>query len=99
VATLLLAVPVALAVMHQVGATVLLTAALLVAHAVRFAPWRVDREQIRRAIHGVGHGQTAWRSPFHGSAASSTAPKPTAPKSADPRSADPRSADPRSADP
>jgi cytochrome c oxidase assembly protein subunit 15 len=89
VATLLLAVPVGLAVMHQVGATLLLTAALLVAHAVRFAPWRVDREQIRRAIHGVGHGQTAWRSPFHGSATPSAAPKSTAPGQPTRDSADP----------
>ena len=98
VATLLLAVPVGLAVMHQIGATVLLTSALLIAHAVRFAPWRVERERIRRATNGSGHGQTAHRTPFHGSTTSPADPKAAAPKATAPRSTAPRSNVPGSPD-
>jgi hypothetical protein len=86
VATLLLAVPTELAVLHQICATVLLTSALLIAHAVRFAPWRVGREPGRRAINGMGHGQTPQRTPFHGSVTPPARTKTTAPRSIAPGS-------------
>ena len=61
VATLLLAVPVGLAVLHQFCATLLLTAVLIVLHAVA-GPSRRDH-----------HGQTAHETPFQGSVRNSSA--------------------------
>jgi cytochrome c oxidase assembly protein subunit 15 len=73
VATLLFAVPAGLAVPHQVGATILLTSVLLIAHAIRLAPRRAHG-----AFPRAAHGQTARRTPFHRSITSSAAedPKP-----------------------
>ncbi|MCU0621444.1 MAG: COX15/CtaA family protein [Gemmatimonadales bacterium] len=42
IATLLLAVPVALGVLHQAGAVALLTAAVLLVHRLRRDPWRLS---------------------------------------------------------
>ena len=66
VATLLLAVPANLALPHQICAMLLLTAVLLIVHAVRHAPRRAP------AV-GPGHGQTARDTPFYGSVKPSSA--------------------------
>jgi heme a synthase len=79
VTTLLLAVPVGIAVLHQVGATILLTSVLLIAHALRHVPRRATRHAPRLATRHVlgayrrpgsdqGHGQTARGTPLYGSA-------------------------------
>jgi len=78
VATLLLAVPSDLAIMHQICATILLTSVVLIAHAIRFAPSPVGRVRIRRVIPGAGHGQIVRRTPFYGSTAGTAAPNPAA---------------------
>jgi cytochrome c oxidase assembly protein subunit 15 len=76
VTTLLLVVPVDLAVAHQVCAILLLTSVLLVAHAVRggarnpprSAAWTgsaATRRRTRRIWPGRGHGQTGAATPFH----------------------------------
>jgi cytochrome c oxidase assembly protein subunit 15 len=72
VTTLLLVVPADVAILHQVCATILLTAVLMIAHAVHYAS----------AVPGIvfpgpGHGQTARDTPFHGSITQSSAEDPT----------------------
>jgi cytochrome c oxidase assembly protein subunit 15 len=85
VTTLLLVVPAGLAVMHQIGATILLTSVLLIAHAIRPAPAHLAGRSPGRssghtpgAFPGQGHGQTAPGTPFYGSVSPSAAedPKP-----------------------
>jgi heme a synthase len=69
--TLLLVVPAGLAMLHQIGAMILLTAVLMIAHAVRFAsglPRTVSPAQ--------GHGQMARGTPFHGSITQTSAEDP-----------------------
>jgi cytochrome c oxidase assembly protein subunit 15 len=72
VATLLLVVPVDLAVTHQVCATILLTAVLVMAHAIRFAPRRAE------TLPATGHGQTAEDTPFYDPASPSAAARSAA---------------------
>jgi heme a synthase len=72
VTALLLAVPAGLAMLHQVGATILLTAVVVTMHAIRFASGAP-----RIAFHGPGHGQTARGTPFHGSITQTSAEDPT----------------------
>jgi heme a synthase len=88
VTTLLLVVPVGAALPHQIGATVLLTAVLLTAHALRRVPTAYKASGVR-----AGHGQTAHGSPFYGSIIPSTAADRSPDRSAKPRSAaeDPQS--------
>ncbi len=87
VTTLLLVVPAGLAVMHQIGAMILLTSVLLIAHAIRHARSRSHGDAgnaLRggvfsgRAFPGPGHGQTSLDTPFYGSTTSSSSedPKP-----------------------
>ncbi len=82
VATLLLVVPAGLAMLHQIGATILLTAVLLVVHALRYARGKSPTSPARavpRPGHGhPRHGQTSPGTPFYGSMTSSAAedPKP-----------------------
>jgi cytochrome c oxidase assembly protein subunit 15 len=71
-ATLLLVVPVGLAVTHQVGATILLTSVLIMAHAIRFAPRPV------RALPAAGHGETDDDTPFYDPASPSAAARSAA---------------------
>jgi cytochrome c oxidase assembly protein subunit 15 len=70
VTTLLLAVPVGVAVMHQVGATILLSAVLLIAHALRHVPGAIPRP-----ILGSGHGQTVQGTPLYRPVFRSTEPE------------------------
>jgi cytochrome c oxidase assembly protein subunit 15 len=77
VMTLLLVVPPGLAILHQLGATILLTSVLVIAHAVRHARGR-STGALHRPGHRQGHGQTARGTPFYGSMSQSAAedPKP-----------------------
>ena len=72
VATLLLVVPVDVAVTHQMGATVLLTAVLVMAHAIRYAPRHAA------TVPATGHGQTAGDTPFYDPASPSAAARSAA---------------------
>lgn len=74
VTTLLLAAPVWLALAHQVCATIVLTAILLIAHALRHVPASTTGV---RAFRPGDHGQTPRRTPFYGSVTPSTAPRGT----------------------
>ena len=74
VATLLLVVPPGLAVSHQLGATILLTAVLLIAHATRHAA-----RPVPRSVRGPAHGQTARDTPFYDSAGPSSARQSASP--------------------
>jgi cytochrome c oxidase assembly protein subunit 15 len=87
VATLLWVVPAGLAVLHQIGATILFTSVLLVVHALRYARGKSPTGSVRvfpRAGHGQSshrhphHGQTTRGTPFYGSITSTVAedPKP-----------------------
>ena len=80
VATLLLVVPASLAVPHQIGAMILLTAVLFVVHALRHARGSSPTGSIgafARPGHGHRpHGQTARGTPFYGSMTSSAAEEP-----------------------
>jgi len=76
VITLLLAVPAGVAVMHQIGATILLTSVLLIAHALRYVPAAYPHPG-HDSNHDRGHGQTARGTPFYGSTTPSTAPRST----------------------
>jgi cytochrome c oxidase assembly protein subunit 15 len=73
VTTLLLVVPVDLAVTHQVCATLLLTAVLCMAHAIRFAPSGAVGVAAR-----PGHGQTTPDTPFYDPASPSAAARSAA---------------------
>jgi cytochrome c oxidase assembly protein subunit 15 len=78
VTTLLLVVPVGLAVIHQVCAMILLTSILVMAHAIRHAPaharHRLPGPGLGRTRPGpAGHGQTDEDTPLHGSEISSAA--------------------------
>jgi cytochrome c oxidase assembly protein subunit 15 len=73
VTALLLVVPPDLAVSHQIGATILLTAVLLMAHAIRFAPGHAPG-----ANPAPTHGQNVQGFPFHGSASHSAVPRSAA---------------------
>ena len=75
VATLLLAVPAYLALLHQVCATILLTAVLMTAHAIRFAAGHAPGAFPGRG-RGRGHGQTSRDTPFYGSVTPSAAEDP-----------------------
>jgi cytochrome c oxidase assembly protein subunit 15 len=77
VMTLLLVVPPGLAILHQLGATTLLTSVLVIAHAVRHARGR-SPGALHRPGHRQGHGQTARDTPFYGTMSQSAAedPKP-----------------------
>jgi heme a synthase len=81
VATLLLVVPAGLAVLHQIGATVLLTAVLLIVHATS----RASRP-VARLARGQAHGQTLRGTPLYRSADPSSARPSMTPGSAAPRS-------------
>jgi cytochrome c oxidase assembly protein subunit 15 len=81
VTTLLLVVPVGLAVAHQICATILLTSVLLVAHALRHAP-----STSPRPMTFPGHGQTEQGTPFYGSVMPSATQGSGAPGSATPGS-------------
>ncbi len=84
VITLLLAVPTEVALLHQAGATLLLTAVLMMAHAIRHARSGLPRDRAdrastglaRRVFPGTGHGQTSRGSPFHPSITQSAAEDP-----------------------
>jgi cytochrome c oxidase assembly protein subunit 15 len=73
VSTLLLVVPAGLAMLHQICAMLLLTAVLLIAHAIRHAA-----PAPRIVFPGADHGQTAHDTPFHGTITQTSAedPKP-----------------------
>jgi cytochrome c oxidase assembly protein subunit 15 len=73
VTTLLLVVPADLALLHQIGAMLLLTAVLLIAHAIGGA--HLGSPVV---FHRPGHGQTAPDTPFYDSITPSSAedPKP-----------------------
>jgi cytochrome c oxidase assembly protein subunit 15 len=88
VATLLLVVPAGLAVLHQIGATVLLTAILLIVHATS----RASRP-VPRSVRGTAHGQTLRGTPLYRSADPSSARQSASPGSGAPRSVteDPKS--------
>jgi len=83
VTTLLLAAPAWIAVSHQIGATILLTAVLLLAHALRY-PAVISARTIpgsgrasgARTGSGRAHGQTAQGTPFYGSITSSASEDP-----------------------
>lgn len=83
VSTLLLVVPAALAVPHQIGATILLTAVLLIAHATRHAS-----RPMPRSLRGQTHGQTVRDTPFYRSMKPPSAQRSAAPRSVteDPKS-------------
>jgi len=92
VTTLLLAVPAWLALSHQVCAVVLLTAALLLAHALRHVAQpagralrprgksdlgKGQRANGQRGDSQPGHGQTAGGTPFYRTTTPSAAPRGT----------------------
>jgi cytochrome c oxidase assembly protein subunit 15 len=83
VATLLLAVPAGLAVPHQIGATLLLTAVLLITHATRRAA-----RPVPRSVRGQTHGQTPRDTPLQRSVKPPSGQRTAAPRSVteDPRS-------------
>ena len=85
VTTLLLAVPTGLAAIHQVCATILLTAVLFIAQAVRFTPGRAHRKltsdipgrmpgPLPHRSPGGDHGQTVRDIPFYRSVTPSSGP-------------------------
>jgi heme a synthase len=59
VTTLVLVVPVGIALTHQIGATVLLTAVLFIAHTIRRPARRAPRAVSRPPRGQLGHGRTA----------------------------------------
>jgi cytochrome c oxidase assembly protein subunit 15 len=74
VTTLLLVVPADLALSHQIGAMVLLTSVLLIAHAIRGAHLGSPV-----TFHRPGHGQTRQGTPFYDQITPPSAPPPSAP--------------------
>ena len=75
VATLLAVVPASLALPHQIGATVLLTAVLIMAHALYYARGRTPAGSSRPRSRS-GHGQTGRGTPLYGPMTSSPAEEP-----------------------